>query len=138
MLNSILTKLAPSIVPQYVKTFFEPVTKIISFICHSIVTRPIAWLYLNGPQKLGFWEGLHPSQICARLTNTDSAFWQLTLENENECHNVIQRHFTSWMVLVWTCVHFIILISLANITWKVIQIRFYPDHHIKYSLQQEQ
>lgn len=69
----------------------------------TAVHAPLAHLYLHGPQLhgYGFWEGLPPEDICARLTGTGTGIW---LKNSDECEVVLRRHThgfvlgVTWMI----------------------------------------
>ncbi len=68
-------------------------------IFKPVFVQPFEWLYREGPVALGFWGGLTPPDICAQLTNTHAHFWNATDPNRQECLDLIDRHFWSWMVL---------------------------------------
>ncbi len=72
---------------------------IIKTIVQPIFVTPFEWLYREGPLALGFWGGLQEPDICAQLTKTNAFFWNATEGNRHECHDIIDRHFWSWMVL---------------------------------------
>lgn len=83
-----------------------------------VVQRPLAQLYLHGPSMLGFWGGIEPEAVCARLTGTNSQHWTTSPENTIACHDLIDRNFQSWMVLATTIAYFSCALMLL---WMVSQ-----------------
>lgn len=79
-------------------------------VINTFVVRRLASLYLYGPIKLGFWGGTDPSEICAQLTNTHAVFWTATEINQAECINIIQRHFSSWLIFGSTLSYFVVIL----------------------------
>lgn len=93
-----------------------------------VVQRPLAHLYLHGPSVLGFWGGVEPETVCARLTGTNPSHWVSTPDNLHECYDIIDRNFRSWMVLATTVAYFVCALTAV---WLVYQRccgrrRYYP------------
>lgn len=65
----------------------------------TILLKPLAWLYLEGPRAWGFWGGSTFPDICAQLTNTRAQFWQQSAETSAECIDIVQKHYWSYVVL---------------------------------------
>jgi hypothetical protein len=50
---------------------------------------PLRELYRYGPSLIGFWEGMHITEICARITyHGDRSFWA---RNMDECHAIFAQ-----------------------------------------------
>jgi len=61
------------------------------------VRSPIRELYLHGPAAVGMWGGIPASNVCARLTKVEAAFWE---HHPAECEELIERECSSWIVFV--------------------------------------
>lgn len=85
---------------------------VIKSFVKPIFVYPFEWLYREGPIALGFWGGLQEPDICAQLTKTNAFFWNATVDNRHECHDIIDRHFWSWMVLA-SVVGYVSLLSMG-------------------------
>jgi hypothetical protein len=66
----------------------------------AVLLKPLAWLYLDGPRAWGFWGGATLPDICAQLTNTRSEFWNSNAATLDECTDIVERHYWSYVVLV--------------------------------------
>ncbi len=89
-----------------------------------VIVDPLRRLYLHGPRLhgYGFWKGAAPHDICAALTNYESAFWK---NNEKECMQVIERDFNSLVVLVETIMYFSALILTIKLLY-ILVVQLYP------------
>jgi hypothetical protein len=65
----------------------------------TVLLKPLAWLYLEGPRAFGFWGGATMADICAQLTNTRAQFWNTEAGAAAECADIVHRHYWSYVVL---------------------------------------
>ena len=67
-----------------------------------LVDRPLYRLYRHGPTRLGCWAGADDDDVCAALSQAPASVWQ---RETLECQDMIQRDFTSRLVVVQVGVH---------------------------------
>lgn len=81
------------------------IPQVVERVYNGSILHFLARLYIYGPQigGIGFWQGRTPEQICAQLSPSNEAFWG---RNPDECHQIISRHFYSWVVLLEVSVYF--------------------------------
>lgn len=105
-----------------------------NFTASILIVRPLAWLYLEGPIALGFWGGLSPQDICAKLTSTNAQFWNQSPETQLECTHTIERHFWSWLIFGSTVLYFLIfmcILASCFTCWKSYLIaKFKPKRQV--------
>ena len=99
---------------------FKTVAYGVSVLTAMLVTRPAADLYLNGPTALGFWGGMDPEDICARLTGTNSNMWLDENGPTRACTDVISTRFTSWMIFIRSVTYFGVPLVLL---WRYVRRR---------------
>lgn len=83
-----------------------------------LVDVPLRLLYFHGPQirtlGIGFWEGQSMEQICAQLTNgyTDSTFWQHSSQSHDQCRDIVQRRYQSFVLTILVCLYLFIVLRV--------------------------
>lgn len=75
----------------------EALTSVSNWVYRTAVVRPITTLYRHGPVAAGMWGGAHASDVCARISRVDAAFWD---GHPAECDALIERDTTGWVILV--------------------------------------
>lgn len=95
-----------------------------------IIVRPLARLYLDGPTKVGFWGGARPEDICAQLSNIKGSFWASSDETQAECIDLIERHFSSWLVLGRTLGYYCVISMALYFCWRRCCLGHRPQQHI--------
>ena len=73
--------------------------------------NPLFALYKNGPLFMGFWGGKQDSEICASLTNVQSSLWNM---HNDECIDLIHKHYNSFAIVVYIVALFYILSKLFS------------------------
>lgn len=61
-----------------------------NWVYKTLVYDHVKNLYLHAPAQFGGWSGQTPSQICAKLTNTEEIFWE---SNQRSCSLLIESKF---------------------------------------------
>lgn len=63
------------------------------------VISPLQYIYFRGPKLMGwgFWDGMHPHDICSELTNHKMRF--VSGEHDATCHSMLVNKFESFLVL---------------------------------------
>ena len=70
-------------------------------ILGGIFTRPLRFIYKNGPGVFLLWEGISDESICYEVTNVDSTFWVSSDETQSRCSEIIDRKTTSFIIAVY-------------------------------------
>jgi hypothetical protein len=102
---------------------YRLLSNMLQALFYFIFTRPLAELYIRGPKfnwlgEWGGWEGIKPSDICAKLTPGVSAdFWN---HHSQECFQLIKSRFYSFLILIFVPVYFFLLIRLLQCILKCI------------------
>jgi hypothetical protein len=78
---------------------------------HTFIQAPLRELYFNGPESLGFWDGIEFADICFSLTNTSSTFW---LEHLGECVEMCDKKFGAFNTVVNFVIYVVILFRVVN------------------------
>lgn len=71
-------------------------------------------LYLKGPKIFGLWGGDEFHDICVRLSGGESSFWA---RNINECNIIIDKHFESFYILIYTIVYLMLIYKFIYFIW---------------------
>lgn len=98
------------------------------------ILAPLFYLYINGPSFLGFgfWKGKKFSEICSEISGVkDTLFWEISIENQLKCKELIYTQFYSICILIIIIIYFIILYTIIKIIIKIFPKIFYS---IKYHL----
>jgi hypothetical protein len=80
----------------------EALSSVSAWVYRTAVVRPIVTLYRHGPVAVGMWGGAHASDVCARISRVDAAFWD---GNPAECDALIERDTAGWVILVGTVLY---------------------------------
>jgi hypothetical protein len=67
-------------------------------VFYEFCTKPIYWIYRNGPLMFGGWLGQTDSDICNSLTHVSAQFW---MDHPDTCLENIKRHFNSWCITIF-------------------------------------
>jgi hypothetical protein len=83
--------------------------KVYDIICIA----PLYRLYRHGPgfHGYGFWYGQPDADVCAALTKVRSVFWNGQME---ECQRMIEMDFRSHVIMLETCMYFIVLFYITK------------------------
>lgn len=66
-----------------------------------IFTRPLRFVYKNGPSAFLLWEGISDESICYELTSVDSSFWRSNDETAFACSEIIERKSNAFVIAVY-------------------------------------
>jgi hypothetical protein len=88
-----------------VRRFREEMNYVYSFY-EVVVVNPLKYFYLKGPSFLFAWNGIPSTDICAQLTKVPAIHWSSSSSNQNECNQLIDREFQSYLVLFQTAMYF--------------------------------
>jgi hypothetical protein len=91
-----------------------------------MVVQPFTQLYLRGPTALGFWGGLPLSNVCARLTQTDTNFWARSDDAALECQLTIDREIDAWLMVLAALLYCMATYSLFAILIAACRPRPHP------------
>ena len=103
-----------------VRTYFvqdsDWVTFMFRIVFFACVVKPLSVLYFEGPSLngyLGFWAGMPPTEICARVTHTPASMW-VAPNTWDECTLMLLRMFYSFYVSVMGMVYVTALYRLVQ------------------------
>lgn len=82
-----------------------PVIGIFLTLYHILVTEPLRKFYFVGP----WWGNIPDTEICARMTGVDAAWWAATADRMAECDTLLERQFESWDATIMIALYFAIL-----------------------------
>lgn len=84
------------------------------------IKYPLKKLYYYGPSALGMWQGKTQVSICSVLSSNPSGsiFWQSSAFNREECENIINAHFQSYLVVADSLLYIFLL-------WRIYRILEY-------------
>ena len=78
-------------------------------ILRFLFLDPIQNLYLHLPY-IG-WDGKFKSQICASMTGIPEKHW--VFEGDDECHQMIERNFSSKMTVLKSAIQLYLVVSTS-------------------------
>lgn len=78
--------------------------------------RPLYAAYRAAPSLVGGWDGRENHEICAVITGTKADLW-LHAANEQECAQIINKHFDSRYVVALCALYFYCMYQFASIAW---------------------
>lgn len=86
---------------------------------YEFMTKPVYWIYRNGPLFFGGWLGQNDSDICNSLTHVSSQFW---IDHPEICLEHIKRHFNSYFITVFLIIGTILFYQIVShlLAWNFI------------------
>ena len=92
-------------------------------LAHDMLIRqPLKRLYIEGPNMngWGFWENRAESDICAALTGTTSAHWEVATD---VCSDLLLRKFEAWYVMMVTSMYVLVVLYCCQCVFAFVQFR---------------
>ena len=82
----------------------------------KIIIYPLKLLYYDGPQFMGYggWQGIAKEDICSQLTKVPALMW---IEQSKNCTDLIQRHFNSYLVALFSAFYFVFVYKIISFLW---------------------
>ena len=111
--SSVKTKISELYLTSYIhppkpESFIEKTWQILFKPAEYFIKQ----LYLFGPAKLGFWQGISAPEMCAQLTKVNSELWKANL---GECETLISRDFHAFYITISSA-------TLLLLFWRFIDI----------------
>jgi hypothetical protein len=80
-----------------------------------VFTRPLRFIYKNGPGVFLLWEGISDESICYELTSVDSSFWKSNDETAIACSEIIERKSNAFIIAVYLLVGAYCVYTMASL-----------------------
>lgn len=80
-----------------------------------IFTRPLRFIYKNGPGVFLLWEGISDESICYELTSVESSFWKSNGETVSACSEIIERKSNAFIIAVYILVGCYCMYTLTSL-----------------------
>ena len=93
----------------------------------SFIVSPVRKMFLHGPASLGCWAGQTVEDICSQLTQTPSYFWAT---HEEECQNLIEQRFTTFLVSTQTLLYFITLYKCLGAVCEIATVTIFRPKYV--------
>ena len=69
-------------------------------LAYTVATAPAVYVLRHGPSRVGGWQGMRDSALCAQATGASESFW---VENDSECRAMVRAREDAFVaVLVGT------------------------------------
>jgi hypothetical protein len=103
-----------TIVWSLLHSLCEVPPKVLHTVYDVAIIGPFRRLYFLGPEfnGFGFWQGRPSHEICCIITGVSGDLW---MKNTEECEDLLNRKFTSFVVLFEAAIYLYLVYKAANI-----------------------
>lgn len=84
-------------------------------ILGAIFTRPLRFIYKNGPSVFLLWEGVSDESICYEITSVESSFWKTNDETLSACSEIIERKSNAFIIAVYLLIGAYCIYTLVSL-----------------------
>lgn len=101
------------VIKQTFDTFISQLSEWARSTILLFVEVPARTLFFYGPSLSGwgFWEGLTPAEICARMSNTRPDVWKG--DQVSECRDMIQRKYNAFVLIIYLGIYIALMWRLC-------------------------
>ena len=72
-------------------------SRLLAAALYSVVTAPAVYVLRHGPTRVGAWQGMRDSALCAQATGASESFWEA---NDEECRAMVRAREDAFVAVI--------------------------------------